>query len=81
MAQRVVLTNFGSYGDLHPFIAIGLKLKAQGFDAVIAASEIYRAKVETAGLESSLPAPVWPTSRPTPGSIPAARSGGWPVTA
>ena len=51
MAQRVVLTNFGSYGDLHPFIAIGLKLKAQGFDAVIAASEIYRAKVETAGLE------------------------------
>ena len=51
MAQRVVLTNFGSYGDLHPFIAIGLKLKAAGFEAVIAASEIYRAKVGTAGLE------------------------------
>jgi len=51
MAPRIVLTNFGSYGDLHPFIAVGLKLKAAGFGVVIAASENYRAKVATAGLE------------------------------
>lgn len=50
MARRVVLTSVGSYGDLHPFIAVGLALKASGFDVVIAASEIYREKVQAEGL-------------------------------
>jgi rhamnosyltransferase subunit B len=44
-AKRVVLTAVGSLGDLHPYIAIGLGLKARGHDAVIATSECYRQKV------------------------------------
>jgi UDP:flavonoid glycosyltransferase YjiC (YdhE family) len=51
MAGRVVLTSVGSFGDLHPFIATGLELKARGVEAVIAASEDYRGKVEQAGLQ------------------------------
>ena len=34
MARRIVLTSVGSFGDLHPFIATGLALKARGFEAV-----------------------------------------------
>ncbi|HEY5413156.1 MAG TPA: glycosyltransferase [Caulobacteraceae bacterium] len=50
MAKRIVLTSVGSYGDLHPFIATGLALKALGLEAVIAASAEYREKVENEGL-------------------------------
>lgn len=47
---RVLLTTFGTYGDLNPFLAIGLALKRRGHAATIAASEGYRADVERAGL-------------------------------
>lgn len=51
MGKRIVLATVGSYGDLHPFIAVGVALKAIGFEAVIAASDAYRGKVEAEGLE------------------------------
>jgi rhamnosyltransferase subunit B len=47
---RVLLTTFGSYGDLNPFLALGLELKKRGHDAVIATSEGYRRDVEGLGL-------------------------------
>lgn len=47
---RVVLTTFGSLGDLHPYLAIGLELEARGHDVVIATSGYYREKVEALGL-------------------------------
>jgi rhamnosyltransferase subunit B len=50
MRRRIVLTTFGSLGDLHPYIAVALGLRERGHDAVIATSEIYRAKVEGEGL-------------------------------
>ncbi len=50
MAGRIVLTSVGSFGDLHPFIATGLALRARGVEAVIAASDEYRTKVEAEGL-------------------------------
>jgi UDP:flavonoid glycosyltransferase YjiC (YdhE family) len=49
-SERIVLTTFGSLGDLHPFIAIALGLKARGHDAVLATGESYRRKVEALGL-------------------------------
>ena len=58
MTRRIVLTSVGSYGDLHPFVATGLALKAAGFEAVIAASEEYREKVLNEGLAFH---PVGPT--------------------
>ena len=48
--KRVVLTATGSLGDLHPYIAIALGLKARGHEAVVATSECYRQKVEALGL-------------------------------
>ncbi|UPT73747.1 MAG: glycosyltransferase [Elusimicrobiota bacterium] len=47
---RIVLTTFGSHGDLNPFLAIGLGLKRRGHDAVLAAAEGYRADAERLGL-------------------------------
>ncbi len=48
--RHIVLTAVGSLGDLHPYIAIALGLKARGHEAVIATSECYREKVEALGL-------------------------------
>lgn len=47
---HVVLSSFGSLGDLHPYLALGLGLQARGHRATIATSAIYRAKVEGLGL-------------------------------
>lgn len=50
MPPRIILCTAGSLGDLHPFIALGVALKAQGFQAEIATSVEYGAKVEAEGL-------------------------------
>jgi len=48
--KRIVLSTFGSFGDVHPYMAIALELQARGHQAVIATSELYRAKIEARGL-------------------------------
>src|SRR5215469_14735362 len=48
--RRIVLTTFGSLGDLHPYIAVALGLQARGHEAVIATSGAYRQKVEALGI-------------------------------
>jgi len=47
---RILLATAGSLGDLHPFIALGLALKARGYRPEIASSPDYRAAVEASGL-------------------------------
>lgn len=49
--SRVVLATFGSLGDLHPMIAIGLGLRERGHTVVIASHQEYRGKVEALGFE------------------------------
>lgn len=49
--KRIVIATFGSLGDVHPAIALGLKLKARGHYVTIAVSELYRSKVELEGLK------------------------------
>jgi rhamnosyltransferase subunit B len=48
--KRVVVTAVGSLGDLHPYLAIALGLKARGHEAVFTTSACYRRKVEALGL-------------------------------
>jgi rhamnosyltransferase subunit B len=48
--KRIVLNTFGSFGDIHPYIAVGLELKARGHQAIIATSPSYREKIEATGL-------------------------------
>ncbi|MFN2406807.1 MAG: glycosyltransferase [Pyrinomonadaceae bacterium] len=48
--MRIVLNTFGSFGDIHPYMAIALELQSRGHVPVIATSEVYREKIERAGL-------------------------------
>jgi UDP:flavonoid glycosyltransferase YjiC (YdhE family) len=49
-AHKVILATVGSLGDLHPFMALSLALRARGLTPVLATAEDYRAKVEAAGI-------------------------------
>ncbi|MFT3997596.1 MAG: glycosyltransferase [Asticcacaulis sp.] len=49
-AKRIVLTAYGTLGDLHPLMAVGLALQARGAHVTLASHPDYRPKVEQAGL-------------------------------
>src|SRR5947199_1663574 len=44
--RRIVISTFGSFGDVHPYIAIALELKKRGHHPVIVTSEVYREKLD-----------------------------------
>jgi UDP:flavonoid glycosyltransferase YjiC (YdhE family) len=48
---RIVLTSFGSYGDLNPYIGLGIALKRRGHAAALAVPQVYRELVAAEGLE------------------------------
>jgi UDP:flavonoid glycosyltransferase YjiC (YdhE family) len=47
---RVLLATFGSLGDLHPVIALGLELQRRGHVAAIVTSEYHRERITKTGL-------------------------------
>lgn len=49
--MRVLLTTIGSFGDLNPYIGLGLALKRRGHQPILAVANAYRPHVEAAGLE------------------------------
>lgn len=55
--MKALLVTIGSLGDLHPFIAIGLALQAQGHDVLLAVPADHVDKVHGTGLaaEAILP--------------------------
>lgn len=63
--MRIVLATWGSFGDLHPFLALGEGLRARGHDVVVATCPLYQPKVERLGLAF---APLGP-DLPPPGSM------------
>lgn len=48
---KIIFATFGSLGDLHPMIALGLELKRRGHHIKFASMDFYREKVETLGFE------------------------------
>jgi len=46
MRRKVVISTAGSLGDLNPFIALALELKARGYEPLIASQEEFRQKIE-----------------------------------
>ena len=64
---RIVLTTFGSLGDLHPYLAIALGLRARGHEAVVATSGQYRDKIEPLGLGFQAVRPDMPDVAADPG--------------
>ncbi|WP_119155302.1 glycosyltransferase [Caldimonas tepidiphila] len=47
---KVVLTTFGTHGDLFPFLALAKQLRARGMRPVLATSAFHRPQVEAAGV-------------------------------
>ena len=47
---RILFTTFGSYGDLHPYMALGIELRNRGHRVTIATSATYGPKVASEGL-------------------------------
>jgi len=45
------MATFGSLGDVHPYVALALEMKARNLEPVIVTSEAYRAKIESLGIE------------------------------
>lgn len=48
--RHVVLATWGSFGDLHPIIALALELQRRGHRATLATAPLYCEKVEALGL-------------------------------
>jgi UDP:flavonoid glycosyltransferase YjiC (YdhE family) len=47
--MKIVLATFGSLGDLHPMIALGIELRRRGHAVAFAAMEAYREKIDALG--------------------------------
>ncbi len=61
--MRIVLNTFGSFGDVHPYMAIAMELQRRGHTPVIAAMEGYREKITGAGMEFASVRPDVPTPK------------------
>jgi MGT family glycosyltransferase len=59
--KRIVITTYGSFGDIHPYVALALELKARGHRPLIATSGMYREKIERTGLEFHAVRPDFPS--------------------
>lgn len=51
MSRRIVITSWGSYGDIYPAIGLGKAVAARGHDVVLAVPAYYRPLVEREGLQ------------------------------
>lgn len=60
--MRIVLSNIGTYGDIHPLVAIAVELKRRGHTPVMALPAVYEAKIRPLGLEFH---PIRPDIDPT----------------
>jgi UDP:flavonoid glycosyltransferase YjiC (YdhE family) len=60
-AGRIVISCWGSFGDVFPYVGMARALKARGYAPVVATSEPYRETVAAAGVEF---APVGPVVDP-----------------
>ena len=60
--MRVLITTFGTLGDLDPYLALGRGLAARGHEPAIATHEFYREAVEAEGIRFR---PVRPDADPT----------------
>ncbi|QLH24140.1 glycosyltransferase family 1 protein [Streptomyces sp. Rer75] len=49
--MKVSLQTFGTRGDVHPFVALGIGLRERGHDVTVATALDFKAMVEQAGLE------------------------------
>ena len=51
MGKRIVISCWGSHGDLFPYIGLAVALKRRGHTPVVATNAGYRAEIEREGIE------------------------------
>jgi rhamnosyltransferase subunit B len=51
MMARVLLTSWGSFGDVYPYIGLAFALNDRGHHPVLATAEFYRPLIESLGFE------------------------------
>ena len=51
LMSRIVITSWGSFGDVYPYVGIALALKARGHRPLLAVPAFYRTLVEGLGLD------------------------------
>ena len=56
--MRIVLTSFGTLGDIHPLIALAFELQRRGHVPVLAVPELFRPKIVSLGLEFAAVGPI-----------------------
>jgi rhamnosyltransferase subunit B len=49
--KKIIFATWGSYGDIHPFMALALEMQRRGYRSTIATLGLYREKIEAAGLQ------------------------------
>ncbi len=49
--MKIVLSTFGSLGDLHPMLALAIELRSRGHEIVINTLEVYREKIDALRFE------------------------------
>ncbi|MGB7925489.1 MAG: glycosyltransferase [Pyrinomonadaceae bacterium] len=60
-SKRIVITTYGSFGDIHPYVSLALELKSRGHKPLIATSGMYREKIERIGLDFHAARPDFPS--------------------
>lgn len=48
---KIVVSTFGSLGDIHPMLALAIELRGRGHEVVINTLEVYREKINLVGFE------------------------------
>ena len=48
--MRILITTFGTRGDVEPYLALAERLRTEGHEAVLCAPEAYRAEAERSGI-------------------------------
>jgi UDP:flavonoid glycosyltransferase YjiC (YdhE family) len=48
--RRILITTWGSLGDLHPYVALALGFQSRGHEVVLGTGECYRRKIEALGI-------------------------------
>src|SRR4029450_6431432 len=54
---RIIISSWGSYGDVNPYLGLALALRARGHTPVLATPGDYRAAVEREGLQHATVGP------------------------
>jgi len=49
--MKIIISTFGSFGDVHPYMSLALELQTRGHEPVLATMEYYREKILDAGLK------------------------------